>query len=417
MANEIQRIYFGSQASPVLTSDIESGTFTLEFNGYATSPLNYNDSAATILTALEALSSVGSGNASVTLESDGFTVEFTGSLANTNVNSLSCTNISSLAIDASNISITNTQTGVVDVTTSVSNSLSVNSQTPLNEIQQIILIGATTGTFDLNGNSTYATITVDASIVSNIQAACDSIWGSGNSSVSDIGSGTYNITFQGSYAAVDVENMWITNNTTDGSPYTNSANSGVGGLNQQDVCTFGNTPTSGSMIIDGQYLGYNTDASTLSIYGATLSGTPASGSITTTWSDYNSHTPLTMSQNDLRIAGQPQIVSVVLTENPNSGTLNVTIGAANSSDFNYYDSTPGNITDFTGGGSAGNWTYTCNANNADAMTSAYEGSNPLRKSISMEVIVTQEGVVVVGEYIHPSSNPNVNLFISFIEGF
>lgn len=43
----------------------ETGTFTLEFLGSITAPLNYNDTAATIQAALEALLTIGAGNVSV----------------------------------------------------------------------------------------------------------------------------------------------------------------------------------------------------------------------------------------------------------------------------------------------------------------------------------------------------------------
>ena len=116
------------------------------------------------------------------------------------------------------------------------------------------------------------------------------------------------------------------------------------------------------MLFDGQSLAYNADASTLSLAGASASGTPASGTITTTWSDFSSHMTFSVSADTLRIEGQPQIVSVTLDDAPTEGTLNATLNGSPSSDFGYGDSSPASIGGWTGGGSAGAWTYTANVN-------------------------------------------------------
>lgn len=73
--NEKQRIALG---------DPTGGTFTLTFDGQEASNIAYNASAATVETALEALSNVGSGNVSVTggaLPGTDIIVEFIGTLA------------------------------------------------------------------------------------------------------------------------------------------------------------------------------------------------------------------------------------------------------------------------------------------------------------------------------------------------
>jgi hypothetical protein len=58
------------------------GTYTLTFGGNTTSSIAYNASAGAVETALEALASIGSGNATVTGDAGGpWTVEFTGTLA------------------------------------------------------------------------------------------------------------------------------------------------------------------------------------------------------------------------------------------------------------------------------------------------------------------------------------------------
>lgn len=113
MANEIQRLYYNSQASPVVTGNIEYGIFTLTFNGDTTSDIGFADSAATIQTLLEALASIGSGNITVTATSDGFTFEFIGALADSNQSLISAS--SSLKQKADTITINVTQSGSAGV--------------------------------------------------------------------------------------------------------------------------------------------------------------------------------------------------------------------------------------------------------------------------------------------------------------
>lgn len=57
------------------------GTFTVNFGGYTTSALNFSDNAATVQTALQGLTSIGSGNCTVTKTGSTFTVEFNGAFA------------------------------------------------------------------------------------------------------------------------------------------------------------------------------------------------------------------------------------------------------------------------------------------------------------------------------------------------
>jgi YD repeat-containing protein len=65
-----------------LTGGPTGGTFTLTFNGQTTSPLAYNASAAAVQAALQALSTVGTGNVFVAGGAGGpWTVRFGGSLA------------------------------------------------------------------------------------------------------------------------------------------------------------------------------------------------------------------------------------------------------------------------------------------------------------------------------------------------
>jgi hypothetical protein len=75
--------YAGDSVQQVsLTGNPTGGTFTLTFNGQTTSAIAYNASAATVQSALQALSSIGSNNALVApAASGGWTVRFAGTLA------------------------------------------------------------------------------------------------------------------------------------------------------------------------------------------------------------------------------------------------------------------------------------------------------------------------------------------------
>src|SRR4029079_6206573 len=82
--------YAGTNQFQRISYTAFGGTFKLSFQGKTTSPLDYNITAAALKTALEGLSTIGAGNVDVVSNSTGianaylFTVEFKGTLANTN---------------------------------------------------------------------------------------------------------------------------------------------------------------------------------------------------------------------------------------------------------------------------------------------------------------------------------------------
>lgn len=79
-ANEIQTI----------TINADGGTFTVTFDSQTTDPLAWNISAANLQTALEGLTSIGAGNILVTEADQVYTLEFTGDLAATDVDEVTC---------------------------------------------------------------------------------------------------------------------------------------------------------------------------------------------------------------------------------------------------------------------------------------------------------------------------------------
>lgn len=95
--NEVQQLNF--------TAVPTSGTFTLDFDGQITAAINYNDTAATVEAALEALSNLTNVSVSGTIGSS-LTVTFTGNVALSNVaqlvvNSNSLSNGSAVSISIS----------------------------------------------------------------------------------------------------------------------------------------------------------------------------------------------------------------------------------------------------------------------------------------------------------------------------
>jgi hypothetical protein len=77
--NEVQTI--------TITGTPTGGTFVLDFGGQPTTDLAYNATAAAVQTALQALSTIGAGNATVTGTPAGtpYVVTFAGTLAAANV--------------------------------------------------------------------------------------------------------------------------------------------------------------------------------------------------------------------------------------------------------------------------------------------------------------------------------------------
>jgi len=98
--NEVQKIAIQGTAT--------GGTFTLTYAGQTTSAIAYNASAATVDTALEALSNIGVGDVNVTGPSGGpWLVEFTGALAGGDRAQITATS-SLTGSAASNVTVTTT---------------------------------------------------------------------------------------------------------------------------------------------------------------------------------------------------------------------------------------------------------------------------------------------------------------------
>ena len=138
------------------------GTFTLTFNGQTTAGIDYNASATAVLSALEALSSIGSGNVSVALISPSvWDVTFIGALGELDVSQMTG---SASGLTGGAVSISTTQVAIAGQ----------------NEIQQVQIVpNAEGGTFTLTidpggGDETTGDIAYNAS-ASTVQTALEGL--------------------------------------------------------------------------------------------------------------------------------------------------------------------------------------------------------------------------------------------------
>lgn len=192
--NEVQKV--GYERSSGFGS--MTGTFTLSFGGYTTSGISAGASAATVLSALEGLTSIGSGNVSVSKVTDTsnkqeWQITFQGSLAGAN----------QAQVDINITNITNFPASPTEIETTTTQGSGSQS-----EIQTVALSNATGGTFRIAfGGQVTAPLAYNASN-STVDSALEALStiGAGNVSVSLAGS-TYTITFGGALASTNVASL------------------------------------------------------------------------------------------------------------------------------------------------------------------------------------------------------------------
>lgn len=100
----------GNNEVQTITIDATGGTFTITFGGQTTGAIAWNASAATVLAAIEGLSSVGEENVTVSLDSLVYTVTFQNSLGLQNVAAMT-TNAASLTGGAGTAVVATTTAG------------------------------------------------------------------------------------------------------------------------------------------------------------------------------------------------------------------------------------------------------------------------------------------------------------------
>ncbi|WP_280420650.1 hypothetical protein [Nocardia carnea] len=103
-SNEIQSV--------ALSGTPTGGTYTLSFGGQTTAPIAYNAASTVVETALEALSSIGTGNVTVT-GTGPWAVEFTGQLAETNFPLMTADGTALTGGTDPDVAVTQTQAGGV----------------------------------------------------------------------------------------------------------------------------------------------------------------------------------------------------------------------------------------------------------------------------------------------------------------
>ncbi len=190
--NEIQQVGFTSGFGTL------SGSFSLTYNGQTTSSITLTgvgtsgENAATVQSALAALSNIGSGNISVSKTSDTNTsrlwqLTFQGSLAGTNVSQVTVnSSVTSMGFPATVQQTTVTQGG-----------------SGTNEQQTVTVSNATGGTFRLAYNNAQTVAIAYNASASTVQSALQTVLGSGNVTVSG-SAGSYTVTFTGTFAGTNV---------------------------------------------------------------------------------------------------------------------------------------------------------------------------------------------------------------------
>ena len=192
--NEIQYVQVGNGSAP------RSGTFTLTFNGYTTTALNFNATAAQTEAALEALTSISAGNVDVTKpDATYFIVTFQGALHSANQATITGDS-NALVVQLPIPTIATPTPGVAGV----------------NEVQSISMSPtvATGGTYTLTfGAEETAAINYNAN-ASQVQAALEALTGIAVADVVVAGgpltSGAFTLTFGGLLANSNVGQVSVT---------------------------------------------------------------------------------------------------------------------------------------------------------------------------------------------------------------
>jgi len=189
--NEVQRVGF---SDPI--SSISGGTFTLSFGGQTTSAIAYNASAATVQSALEGLSSIGSGNVSVvklhaTTSKHEWQITYTGSLGGTNV--------SQMTINAASVTTMMGPPTEIEATDTTGGNG--------NEQQTVTLTSASGGVFRLAfEGETSQPIAYNASS-STVETALEELNIVDNVTVSGSAGGPWTVTFVGDHSGLNVSQM------------------------------------------------------------------------------------------------------------------------------------------------------------------------------------------------------------------
>lgn len=321
--NEVQTV--------TLDATPEVGTFTLTYDAETTAAIAYDADAAAITSALEATAAFETGDVSVDRTGNVITITYQGGLAAMSLPEITAD--SSLKQDASTISVSVTQSGITDTLANAS----ISTTTPA-----VAEVGSTPSI------NTTTTAVAEAACVpsSNTTTAADS--GTSTAQVDTITfdstavAGSMTIDGQSLAYSTDASSLSLSGATGSGTPASGtivitwgdydphtpfsvatSTLLSVVGVQQVDTVTFDATPVAGTMWLNDDALAYDADASTISISGAVGSGAPSGGSITITWNDYSSHTPVNISGSLLSVAGVHQCDTISFAAEPIAGTMTI----------------------------------------------------------------------------------------------
>jgi YD repeat-containing protein len=188
--DEIQRVGYTAGTST-------AGTFTLTFNGQTTGNLSHGATAATVRTALEGLSTIGTGNVAVEKLSDTnmrqeWKVTFQGTLAGTNVNQLTIniSGITTMPGTPVKIEATHTQ-----------------GSTGTNEVQTVTLNNVTAGTFRLAFNGETSRAIAYNATAADVESALEALNAVDNVTVTGNAGGPWTVTFVGTHSNINVPQM------------------------------------------------------------------------------------------------------------------------------------------------------------------------------------------------------------------
>lgn len=248
MPNEIQQFEFSDPLS--------AGTFTLTLGAETTAPIDWDATTGEIVSALEALTGIGSGNVQVN-SWDGTTlvIEFIGALANTNIAQMTC-DASSAAYDTGNVTVAITVNGVAGV---------------YEQHQIAYFTPPSAGTWSINGIE----VNGGASATANdVEAAIEDAGGA-NTPCAVTGSGPFLITYD-SLSAIADDLLVIDgtlNNGSEASTITTEQEADVG-VNEIQRVVFNGTEACW-ILYDGVYSGVLTGGSSAAEVETALQVIPA----------------------------------------------------------------------------------------------------------------------------------------------
>ena len=164
-----------------------SGVYRLNLGGSQSADINWNDSAATVQSKIEAMLSIGAGNVSVVASGENFEVEFVGALAKQNISAFTVSNNTLQDSGPSAITVT--------ITESVLAARQPQYQIRYSRLGNIVTTGNVFGFLEY---CTHGTITHGSASATSIQGSLQRIYSTSGFSTVSVNAGSY--TAVGSYA-------------------------------------------------------------------------------------------------------------------------------------------------------------------------------------------------------------------------